>query len=171
MRYCKFYIQKEGTDASGNAYPVKESGRDFLVYEKESKFYGGREVKEVAKRDWHDQNGDDEFFPNTPTYKAQEIEVKFACKGDLYSSNEKIEDFQKYLANGGTMKIYDEYNRVGRQSVRFSSIPDDAELYRKVDGVDEALVFTVKMKVNDPVTNVVLTKDQDGNVITLSVEQ
>lgn len=157
MKYFKFYLQKEGTDTSGNPYPVKESGEDFNVFEKECKFYGGAEVKDLPSRDWHDEDGDDEFIPSTLRYKSIECEVKFACKGDLFSSNSKIETFKEYLSSG-TMKIYDEYNQVGRQNVRFVSIPDDATLYRKMDGTDEALVFTVKLKVNDPRTNITLSK-------------
>ena len=171
MRFFKFYIQKEGTDSSGNAYPVKESGKDFGVYEKECKFYGGRELKDIAKRDWHDHNGDDEFIPAIPVFKAKSIEIKFACKGDLYSSNNKIKSFMEALAENGSMKIYDEYNHIGRRGVRFDSIPDEATLYRKMDGVDEALVFTVKMKINDPVTEVSLVTDKGGNVTDLRIEQ
>lgn len=171
MRYFKFYIQQEGIDSSGNNYPIKEAGVDFLVYEQSSKFYGGMETKEPAKRDWYDQDGDDEFIPKNPKYKAKEIEVKFACKGALFSSNKKIDNFQAFLANCGSMKIYDEYNGVGRQNVRFVSVSDDAELHRKMDGSDEALVFTVKMKVNDPVTKITPLKDENGNVISLIVTQ
>ena len=167
MKYFRFYIQKEGTDSSGAAYPIKESGKDFNVYEKECKFYGGRETKDIPKRDWYDQNGDDEFTPTTPVYKSQDVDVKFAYKGALFSANAYIKNFMEYLATGGTMKIYDEYNRIGRQSVRFVGIPDDAELHRKKDGADEALIFTVKLKVNDPVTDVTIETDTDGNVTGL----
>ena len=126
MKYFRFYIQKEGADSSGAAYPIKESGKDFNVYEKECKFYGGGETKDIPKRDWYDQNGDDEFTPTTPVYKSQDVDVKFAYKGALFSANAYIKNFMEYLATGGTMKIYDEYNRIGRQSVRFVGIPDDA---------------------------------------------
>ena len=167
MRYFKFYIQKEGTDASGNAYPIKESGRDFHVYLQECKFYGGIELKDIPKRDWHDSNGDDEFISSTPTYKSKSLDVRFAYKGKLFSANKAIEAFMEYLASCGTMKIYDEYNQIGRTNTRFVCVPDAATLYRKIDGVDEALVFTVRLKINDPVTKVTLIKDNDGNVIEL----
>ena len=131
------------------------------------RFYGGRETKDIPKRDWYDPNGDDEFTPTTPVYKSQDIDVKFAYKGALFSANAYIKKFMEYLATGGTMKIYDEHNRIGRQSVRFVGIPDDAELHRNKDGIDEALIFTVKLKVNDPVTDVTPVTDADGNVTGL----
>ena len=166
MVYFKFYMQKEGLDTSGSAYPVKESGSSFHVYEKESKFYGGRELKEPAKREWHDENGDDEFLPSKPVYKAQEVEIQFACKGEIFSSNKKLKDFIDYLANSGSMKIYDEYNGIARRNVRFVSV-SDATLYRKRKATDEALVFTVKLKINDPVTDVTIETDSNGNVTNL----
>lgn len=152
MEYYKFYIQKESAGST-----VIDTVERFGMYEVQSKFYGGREVKEPAKREWRDEDGDDEFIPSTPVFKAQEMEVRFAYKGTMSSANGKLEGFIKYLSDGGTMKIYDSYNGIGRQNVRFVSVPDDAELVRdSVDG--DILVFTVKFKVNDPVTNITLSK-------------
>ena len=54
------------------------------------------------------------------------------------------------------MKIYDEYNKIGRQHVRFKSLNDSADLFRDDDG--DILVFTVNFKVNDPVTDITLKK-------------
>ena len=153
MEYYEFYIQKE---SEGSA--VKDTVEDFGMYEVQSKFYGGREVKEPARREWRDEDGDDEFVPSSPVFKAQEMEIKFAYKGAMSSANDKLEAFIKYLSEGGTMKTYDSYNRIGRRNVRFVSVSDDAELVRdSVDG--DILVFTVKLKVNDPVTDIKLQKD------------
>lgn len=151
MKYYKFYVQKE-TDGAA----VKEMGEDFGFYETESKFYGGNEVKGVAKRDWHDEDGDDEFAPKAQKYKAYEMSVKFGYKGSKFTANDKLEALKDYL-NGGTMKFYDSYNMVGRQNVRFEGIPDDAELVRDTEDGD-ILIVTVKLKVNDPKTNIKLSK-------------
>lgn len=151
MQYYKFYIQKESDGA-----PVKELGEDFGFYETESKFYGGNTVKDLPKRDWYDEDGDDEFVPDTLKYKAYDAEVKFGYKGDRFTANDKLKALQDYL-NGGTMKVYDSYNRIGRQNVRFEGIPDDAELVRDEEDGD-ILIITVKFKVNDPKTDITLTK-------------
>ncbi len=152
MEYYKFYIQKESAGST-----VIDTVEAFGMYEVQSKFYGGREVKEPAKREWRDEDGDDEFVPSTPVFKAQEMEIKFAYKGAMSSANGKLETFIKYLSEGGTMKIYDSYNGIGRQEVRFVSVADDAELVRDSEDGD-ILVFTVKFKANDPVTNITLSK-------------
>lgn len=148
MAYYKFFVQKE-TDGAA----IRELGSDFGAFEVESKFYGGGETKDVPKREWYDEDGDDEFVPDVQRYKAYDMQVKFACKGEPNSANEVISALKAYL-NGGTMKVFDEYNNVGRQSVRFAGIPDDGTLYRHMYGMDEALVFTVNFKVNDPSTDV-----------------
>ena len=157
MEYYKFYIQKEGTDSTGASYPVKELGEDFELYEVESKFYGNAAVKDIPTRSWHDEDGDDEFVPETYKYKSYEMSVKLACKGDPMSSNTTIKALKDYLS-GGQFEIYDTFNGIGRQHVRFVEIPDDAVLYRHYLGEEECLVFTLKMKVNDPVTNITLKK-------------
>lgn len=156
MKYYKFYIQKETAGSE-----VKELGEDFGFYETECKFYGGNAVKDVAKRDWHDEDGDDEFVPDEQKYKAFEMQVKFGYKGGQFSANDKLEALQDYL-NGGTMKVYDSYNNIGRQNVRFEGISDDAELVRDADDGD-ILIVTVKLKVNDPKTKITLTKEDSND--------
>lgn len=151
MTYYKFYIQKE---ASGSE--VKELGEDFGFYETESHFYGGGAMKDVAKRDWYDEDGDDEFVPDALKYKAYEMSVKFGYKGGMFSANEKLSELMDYLG-GGAMKIYDSYNRVGRQGVRLMEISDDADLVRNTEDGD-ILIITIKFKVNDPRTDITLSK-------------
>ena len=158
MEYYKFYIQKEGTDSTGASYPVKELGEDFKLYEVESKFYGNAAVKDIPTRSWHDEDGDDEFVPETYKYKSYEMSVKLACKGDSMSSNTTIKALKDYLS-GGQFEIFDTFNGIGRQHVRFVEIPDDAVLYRHYLGEEECLVFTLKMKVNDPKTDITLKKE------------
>lgn len=151
MDYYKYYIQKEETGSS-----VKELGEDFGFYEMECKFFGGNEAKDVPKREWYDENGDDEFVPAEQKYKSFEIDVKFGYKGKMNSANAALNKLRDYL-NGGTMKIFDTYNNTGRQNVRFLSINDEAELIRdKEDG--DILLITAKFKVNDPVTDIYLTR-------------
>ena len=157
MEYYKFYIQKEGTDSTGASYPVKELGEDFKLYEVGSKFYGNTAVKGIPTRSWHDEDGDDEFVPETYKYKSYEMSVKLACKGKPMSSNATIKALKNYLS-GGQFEIFDTFNGIGRQHVRFVEIPDDATLYRHYLGEEECLVFTLKMKVNDPKTDITLKK-------------
>lgn len=136
--------------------PIKETGEDFNIYEVASKFYGGTSAKELPKRSWNDENGDDEFVPDDLKMESTSHSVKFGYKGDKFSANKAIKSFIEYLSKGGSMKVYDEYNHIGRQHVRFSSMEDDAELVRDEEG--DIIIFTVNLKVNDPVTDIVLEK-------------
>ncbi len=151
MDYYKFYIQKE---ADGSA--VCELGEDFGFYETACNFYGGGTVKDIPSRDWHDEDGDDEYVPAVQRFKSCEMEVSFGYKGSQFTANAALSTLKSYLS-GGTMKFYDTYNRIGRQNVRFMEISDDATLVRNsADG--DILIIKIKFKVNDPVTDVVLTK-------------
>lgn len=151
MGYYKFYIQKETTGAE-----VYELGEKFGFYETSCNFYGGGAVKDVPSRNWYDEDGDDEYVPTAQKFKAYEMEVSFGYKGSQFTANTALQSLKSYLS-GGTMKVYDTYNRIGRQNVRFMEISDDATLVRNSDDGD-ILIVKIKFKVNDPVTDVVLTK-------------
>lgn len=164
LNYYKFFIQKESKDAK-----VIDTVKEFGMYEMSSVFYGGGTVKNVPSRSWYDENGDDEFVPQKQKYKAYDMNVKFGFHNDFNTANSVIDKFMDFL-NDGTMKIYDSYNQVGRQNVRFMGIPDDAELIRHPQKGD-LLIINVKFKVNDPVTEVIRELDSDGNVTALKVKE
>ena len=97
------------------------------------------------------------------------MDVKFCCKGDKYSSNEKIKKFINYLTgldgSGAEMKMYCTWTKIGRKSIRFDKLNDKAELVRDDDG--DILVFTITFKVNDPVTDVAPIVDTHNTVTDL----
>lgn len=160
FKYYKFLIQKEAADAK-----VVDTVTDFGMYEMSSSFYGGGTVKSVPKRQWYDQDGDDEYVMDKQYYEAYEMEVRFGFHNDFGTANDAIKKFRDYL-NAGMMKIYDSYNQVGRQHVRFEGISDDAGLVRHPNKGD-LLIIKVKFKINDPVTDVNVEKDSEGNVTEL----
>ena len=122
------------------------------------KLYG--EAKELPSQDWHDKDGEDEYIPNELKIAAYEIDVEFAYKGAIDSANIKIREFLDYLTGrGGTgaeLMVYDTYTKIGRRNVRFVSVEDDV-FYRQTDSGD-VVVFVVTFKVNDPVTDITLSK-------------
>jgi len=153
----KIYIQKiieeDGTSET------KETGQDFGFYGMEIPFTMQAEAKEPSKNDWKDEDGDDEYIPEDGLrMQAFEIELKLGYKGTKDTANAKLEALLKYLTgrdgSGARMKIYSTYTKIGYNEVRFVSISDDAELVRDADG--DILVVTITLKVNDPVTKVVL---------------
>lgn len=151
MEYYKIYMQKESEGAE-----VIDTIDSFGLYCVDIPFKPADSVKEVVSRDWHDEDGVDEYIPKDGLkMSAYEMDVKFGFKGDKFSANKAISDLLEYLRSG-YIKLYCDYTRIGRQHVRFSKLNDSAELVRDDDG--DILIFSVTFKVCDPIEEVILTK-------------
>lgn len=104
-------------------------------------------LKSIAKREWQDSQGDDEYIPPTPIYEAEEVTIKFFYEGGLDSIADNVIGFLEYL-QGGELSFYDEYT--GRKGVfRYKSYLDNAKYHQ--DG--DELEFSVVFKINDPTEN------------------
>lgn len=118
------------------------------------------EAKELPSHDWKDEDGDDEYIPSKLPIASYEMEVEFAYKGVMDSANANIKGFLDYLTgrdgSGVELMVYDTYTKIGRQHVRFASVSDDV-FHRQEEGGD-VVVFSVTFKVNDPVTEITLSK-------------
>ena len=160
MNYYKIFFQKETGGAE-----VKETIADFGMYCMEDPFVLYSEAKDVTKRSWYDEHGDDEYIPKNGQYiQSYENSVKFGFKGDEFGANEKLRSFLDYLRTD-MLKMYCEFNQIGRQHVRFKSVKQT--LYRDKDDGD-ILIVTVTFKFNDPVTDIKPSVDTKGNVTALS---
>lgn len=155
-KYFRIYLQGESDDAA-----VKDTIADFGMYVSENPFKPCDAVKEPTKRNWHDEDGDDEYIAADGLKMASyENKVKFLFKGDAFDATEKTKAFVDYLRMTGLMKMYCEFNQIGRQHVRLKSI--DPELCRDVNDGD-ILTLSVTFKFNDPVTDItILSTDTDG---------
>lgn len=154
----KIYVQKMTGEGSAEA-EVKELGADFGFYGMEIPFTVAADAKEPSRNDWKDEDGDEEYLPEDGLrLQAFETELKLGYKGAKGSANAKIEALLEYLTGrdgtGARFKLYSTYTKKGYSDVRFAGLSDDAELVRDEDG--DILVVTVTLKVNDPVTRVVL---------------
>lgn len=156
-KYFRIYLQEESDGAE-----VKDTIADFGMYVSESPFKPCDSVKEPTKRDWYDEDGDDEYVPTEGLrMQSYENKVKFLFKGDAFDATEKTKDFVEYLRTSGLMKMYCEFNQIGRRHVRLKSI--DPTLYRDTTDGD-ILTLAVTFKFNDPLTDIKPTeKDKDGN--------
>ena len=158
--YFRIYMQKEG---DGNE--VKDSIAAFGMYVSENPFKPCDSVKEPSKRDWNDEHGDDEYIGPEGLYMASyETDIKFLFRGDAFGATDKCKAFLDYLRKSGMMKMYCEFNKIGRQHVRLKSI--SPTLYRE-PGSEDLLVLSIKFKVNDPVTEINPFRDASGNVTNL----
>lgn len=165
-----FFLQKMGLDTQGNPWPVCESVATWGIFCKEIPFKLMEKVKEPAMRNWHDENGHDEFIPESGLYTdAYEMTVEFGCKklnsreSSTYGTSvadvkEKVKTFLDYLRQSGMLNMYSSHTGIGRQNVRLSSVGSNAT-WVKMDVAtltqpvqEEFLVFEVTFKVNDPNT-------------------
>lgn len=117
--------------------------------------------KQPYKNTWHDQHGDDEWCEKI-YFEPIEFTVSFYVKAydtHSYTAEEiirnQIDDFFAYIKNG-EFKIYDSYNGIGRQKVRYAGYTEDDFLRR---GDWARVIFDIKFKVNDPITRMVLVNN------------
>ena len=151
MECYKVYIKQNKSGAS-----VVETIEDLGLYCVDIPFKPAGDVKDIVSRDWKDENGVDEYIPaDGLKMSAYEIDVKFGYKGDKLGANKAISSLLSCLA-AGYVSIYDTYTDIGRQKVRLVKLNDNAELVRNEDG--DILIFSVTLKVCDPITNIKLTK-------------
>lgn len=117
--------------------------------------------KDPYKNDWHDENGDDEWVEKM-YYQPIEFEVSFYVKAYETGSEsaeivlrKQIDNFFS-LIRTGEFKIYDSYNGVGRQRVRYAGYSEEDFTKR---GNWARAIFQIKFKVNDPITRMVMSNN------------
>lgn len=168
----KVYFQKltySGTSVSKG--DVKETGADFSVFPQELPFIMQAEMKEDAKRDWHDEDGIDVFYGNSkPAIKDYDMEIDCMAKSESVASLRKtINNFISYLrgddGKGNVFAIYDTHCDAGRKNVRFVEYEDQS--FYNFDSDEEKLIaFKIKMHVDDPRTEVSIV-EENGKVTDL----
>lgn len=139
-------------------------------------FKAGGKVKEPAKRDWHDEHGDDAYIPTELMFEAYDAEFEMAYAGQELASNpwnlslafSKIDAFKKWLTgndtdegSGAELKIYSPYSIIGRHGCYLLEISNEEphlQLKQEAGNVyhENVVTFKVKFKVTDPMTNIVL---------------
>lgn len=138
-----------------NVVNTVRDSQEWCISVKSVPFKVFPDMKDIPSRDWNDEHGDDEYIPDKPYYKAYEMDCDFVFIGREGSANGMIKDFLTYLAEGGSFQMYDSYTKIGRQDVRYVSYSEDI-LYRR-DNQQDIVVFSVKLKVNDPITDIYLS--------------
>lgn len=147
--YKPFYIQ---TDEDANAINTTTWG----LIAKSTPYPILPTPKEVYKISWLDENGDEEYTKEM-FYESFEFEVSFFVK-TMGKNAEKtmisqIESFFAKIRRGEFM-IYDSYTGLGRQKVRYAGYSEES---KKVTSTWARSIFTIKFKVNDPVTRITLS--------------
>lgn len=172
----KVYLQKmiySGTSFTKDE--VKETVKDFSVYIQDVPFILLSDMKDVAKRDWHDEDGIDVLYNNKPTMKDYDMDIVCQAKSETVSElRDTVDAFLKYLTGddgkGSVFAIFDTHSNAGRKNVRFFKVSQ--KTWFNMDSDDtKILVFQITMHVDSPRSKVSLTTDKGGNVIDLRIEQ
>lgn len=150
--YKPFYIQAESDSVAKNTI-------EWGLVAKVNPYPLLPNPKQPYSNSWNDENGDDEWCEKM-YYESIEFTVSFYIKAfDSEGKTAKelvrnqIDDFFAYIRDG-EFRIYDSYNGIGRRKVRYAGYEEDQFISRS----DWAkAIFSIKFKVNDPVTRMVLS--------------
>lgn len=146
-------------------------------------FKAGVKVKDLAKRDWPDEHGDDVFIPAKTMFEAYDVEFEMAYAGQELASNPfnlslavtNINAFKKWLTgnnvpggSGAELKIYSPFASIGRQKCHLLEISDEDPclMTKQQNGNvynENVVTFKVKFRVNDPITDITLTESSSSS--------
>ena len=147
MDYKSFLLRKGGSN-------VIDSKEQWGILAKSVPFVLVPDVKEYSKIDWPDEDGDDEYIPEDPHFKAYEMTVSFVYIGDYETANMQIKAFWDFVKQG-EFELYDQYTKIGREKVRYVGYENDAFRRRTSDG--DIVEFKFKFKVNNPTKDITLS--------------
>lgn len=137
-------------------------------------FKVGGKTKDLPKRDWKDEQGEDVYIPSNLMMEAYDAEFEMACVVNntsgfsLSAAFEKINAFKKWLSgndtssgSGAELKIYSPYTGIGRQGCYLLEISNEEphlQLKQSAGNLynENVLTFRVKFRVTDPMTNITL---------------
>ena len=149
--YKSFYVQTESDVAARDT-------REWGLIAKVNPYPLLPNPKELYKNEWHDQHGDDEWC-HKMYYESIPFDVSFYIKAfdtEEYTAEDmirnQVENFFS-LIKEGEFKIYDSYNCIGRQKVRYAGYSEESFTRR---GNWARAIFRITFKANDPITRMVL---------------
>ena len=181
--YKPFYVQFP----TGSAQDIQST---FSVTVKAHDYPSAYKAKEPYKNQWKDEHGDDEYIPTTGLLIEAFI-FKMKCvmfakasteEAAIEDLNEGIRAFRSAMSSG-FLKTYDAYTGFGFQMVRLVEFQqpgqDDYDVFYErftsphssVNNFGVArVIFDVTLKVNDPVTHMVLDTDSSSSTYNKIVE-
>lgn len=130
------------------------------------------ETKDLPKRDWADEDGEDTFIPDVLPLKAYDMEVGICYKGAMATAYDKITSFLNYLigedGSGATLKIYNPHTGIGRQRIYFLGA-SDYDFHSESSG--DVVTFELKFRVTDPKKGIIPSYSVDKNTVLALVEK
>ena len=164
MNYKKLLIQQQTYNGSTytNVGQVVDTQTTFHVVCQEFPFKYLPETKELSKRDWYDEHGEDVYIPTDGLkFKAYDLEAKFLYVGTQANMKSELKSFIEFIYGKNTdgspmLAVYDEYTKTGRRGVYVQNVDNDLIVY---DDHEVGVVgqFKVKFRVTDPETDITLS--------------
>lgn len=133
----KTYIQK-GTDIR------KDIEATYGIVLKSIPFNAFPELKELSKRDWAEEQGEDVHIPANPVFKAYDAELEFVYNGGLKTAKNMIYSLLQYV-QGSEFNIWDEWKQQGLRCYYKSF--SDSLFYRRSE---DLVTFKVGVGVANP---------------------
>ena len=161
-------IIKRGSEAAKNSFT------EWGIACANVPFKAGGKTKELPKRNWYDEQGEDTYLPKKLMFEAYDAEFEVACvvpenAWNLSAGFSRIDTFKKWLSgndtqngSGASMQIYSPFSGIGRKDCYLLEISDEEphlQLKEQAGNVynENVLTFKIKLRVTDPMTNITLT--------------
>lgn len=176
MAVMKLYMQQliyDGTSYTQGA--VVDVLSQWNIGVSEFPFSRYPESKDIAKRDWKGTDGVEIYTPTGGLpLKDYDVDVTFLYSGTKTRIQADLNGFLDFIygrgavglvggVGSGRLAIYDDHVADGKKDVYVVSVAN--ELYWNVDTDDDTIAtFKVKFHVADPVTDVVVERNQQGVV-------
>lgn len=155
-----------------NGTKVKDLFTDWKMVCTDFPFNLYPETKDLPKRDWADEDGEDTFIPEVLPVKAYDLEAGICYKGEMGTAYDKLSSFLSYLTgldgNGATLKVYNPHTRIGRRDLYFLGA-GGYEFHSTENG--DVVTFKVKFRATDPRTEIVPLYGVDGTTVSGLVER
>lgn len=139
----------ELTSSSGDAKDLLDNF-NFVVLE--MPFVSKGELKELAKAEYPDEDGEDVYVPAQRRFKSRTISVKIGYEGGAGTAFNAFSSLEGWLAGAGMMSVYSEWIGAGYNECTYEGVSDDLKYTTMVNS--DILEVTIKFAVHNP-TNIV----------------
>lgn len=163
-------FKKEGSDTVVNSFTR------WAIVCAHVPFKAGGKTKDVAKRSWYDEHGEDAYVPEDLMFEAYDAEFEFAYVGRELASNPfdlglayaTIKSFKEWLTtDGSVMSIYSPYASIGRKGCYLLEMNNEeccVQTVQQGSNVynENVLTFRAKFRVTNPVTDITLSSSSSS---------
>lgn len=143
--------KKHSLELTSSTGAVKDLCDDFDFVVIEMPFVTRGELKEIAKTEYPDEDGEDVYVPKVRHYKPGSADIKIGYKGRIGTSFIALSNLESWLASAGLMGFYSEWSKAGFAECSYTG-SYDAKLTTMCSS--EVLEATIRFAIHNP-TNII----------------